>query len=116
MLRHKLALSTILNGPKNEDEMMHLKDATNDIASQAFAHLAKAQNLFESFKEQEYTKDGNSNSIFYAFHQAVAANVYLSKLKACDFDPLVAAAYTSSASSSLSYQFKLLRSSLTKSI
>jgi hypothetical protein len=109
MQKHNLSVSTVLSGPKSDTEMSHLKDATNDIASQAFAHLTKAEDLFRGLH--------NRNDLSCrAFHQLISAHVYLAKLKSCDFDPFSAVSGASSPGDSLSYQLKLLRSVLTKTI
>lgn len=87
MRKHNLSTSVLVNGPQSQDDVTALRDATNDLASQAYAHLSRAKSLL--LKRE---RDDNAISCFSA---AIGTSVYLDHLSSCGFDPFVAAAQNS---------------------
>lgn len=76
MEKHGLSSKVALRGPTSEVEAAQLKDVVNDLASQAHAHLSKAQEL---------SLNGLATGSHYAFIPSVGSSLYLKKLQQDDF-------------------------------
>lgn len=80
MTQFEITTRLALQGPSQEKESVRLKDATHDMASQAYAHLRTAREIYEKDRPKES---------FLAFLPAVSCSLYLDALQQEDFDPFL---------------------------
>jgi hypothetical protein len=81
MVKHNLRTSVVLNGPRTAEELTYLKNAVNDIASQAFAHISRAHELLAN-------KNNDCRNLILM--NAVPSVMFLDHLRDVDFDPIAA--------------------------
>lgn len=82
LTRHSLSVSTVLRGPKTESDFLTLKDATNDLALQAAAHLKRVRELMD---------EKLPSNVVFALMPALSAENYLNLLHEHNYDPFLAA-------------------------
>lgn len=93
-----MPIKVALSGPQSEQDKKALEDATHDMASQAYAHLAAARNLYQKL-------DRKAGLI--AFLPAVSSDLYLQALEQNNFDPFVTSLQYSQKTH-LQYQLKVI--------
>lgn len=100
MDKHMLPLSAVLKGPSNEVEEIALRNAVDDIAQQAEAHLQRARELNSS---------GLPSNAHYALYPAIGCSQYLDRLRRNGCSPLI----IEDGSRVLKLQFGLLKMKFT---
>jgi hypothetical protein len=79
MKKHGLTSAAALKGPSTPEQTTALRDTVHDIASQAYAHLSKAQEL---------TRKGDlPRNAHFALLPAVESSLLLEQMQRDDFTP-----------------------------
>lgn len=92
-LRGNLAIREIKD--RKDADIKPLQDTVHDVASQSFAHLDAARKQYQIYCQSQAGSSFGLNTLFrrnmgvYALLPAIATDIYLEKLRGCEFDPFV---------------------------